>query len=67
MEFTRRGGQRGKPDCLHIKLLTSNPPPDGFAVANIAASAAFDSSFILSSLSAILRVSSRRRGEEYKK
>ena len=38
-----------------MKLLTSNPPPDGFAVANIAASAAFNSYFNLSCPSAILR------------
>jgi hypothetical protein len=36
------------------KHLTSNPPTDGFAVANIAASAAFNSTFNLLPLSAIL-------------
>jgi hypothetical protein len=31
---------RYKPVCLHIEHRTSNPPMDGFAVANIAAFAA---------------------------
>ena len=61
MKFTRRGGQRGMAGTPPGRLQRSLA--DGLAVANTAGSAAFNSYFILSFVSAILRASHRKKLE----